>query len=305
MRWFFFSVSILFGFTTSSSQVVLNEVYYDHAGRDEGFEFVELISVSGERILLDGYRLDFHDGASAGWVTIWEAQAGDSIIGPGALFVIGGDSIVQWCDAIVDLGLQNGPDAIRLVNRGGVVDLLGYGSLEDPAFFETRSAPDVASGLSLSRVPDGIDTDDNASDFAASEPSPGRFNIPHDDIAIRLDAGTPVRAVRYEVTSEDLRLSVINNGLRAVGAGVVVELEDSTRQGVRRIGSVAVEAGIAPGDSVEVGFAVGLERGYHVLAARAAYADDERPENNVIEIIRRVGLPPLVVSEVMSHPRPG
>jgi hypothetical protein len=306
VRWLFFSVFIPFCFSSSSGQVLLNEVYYDHPGRDEGFEFVELLNTSADASSLGGYRLDFHDGASSGWVTIWEAQIDDTIGGLGGLFVIGGEGIARWCDVVFDLGLQNGPDAICLVNRGGVVDVLGYGPLDDPAFFEGRSAPDVSPGFGLARVPDGNDTNDNQSDFIAAQPSPGRFNVPRDDVMIRVGEGTSSRAVWPGATSEIIRLCVSNSGLCAVARGAAsVELEDSTGLLTRVVGSVVNDVELAPGDSLEVAFTVELEFGYHFASARVLYPPDERTGNNVLNLVRWVGAVPLVVSEVMSHPRSG
>jgi hypothetical protein len=306
VRWFFFFFSILFCFKSSAGQVLLNEVYYDHPGRDDGYEFVELINTSESAQCLGEYRLEFHDGASSGWITIWRGQPEDTVAGSGELFLIGGDSLACSCDAISNLGLQNGPDAVRLVAPGGILDLLGYGSLDDPVYYEGRSATDAPSGRSLARVPDGDDTADNRGDFAVAEPSPGRFNVPRDDVTIRLDARTPARFVWFRVTTEVLAFDVINNGLKtARGQETVVLLDDSTRTGVRRLGSITNAVEIPPGDSIAVTFTVDLDPGYHFLLARVAYSPDERPGDNRLDITRRVGPPPLVVSEVMSYPVAG
>ena len=128
MRWFFFVFLLLCIPSFTSSRVLLNEVYYDHVGRDDGFEFIELINPTSEPVDLREYALEFHDGSSSGWVTIWRGEAGLAIA-PEELFVIGGEYVTPSPDVPAELGLQNGPDAVRLTRGGAVIDLLGYGEL--------------------------------------------------------------------------------------------------------------------------------------------------------------------------------
>ncbi len=58
---------------------------------------------------------------------------------------------------------------------GAVVDAVGYGSFAPGEGFagEGGPAPDVPAGASLARHFANVDSDDNASDFAESLPSPG------------------------------------------------------------------------------------------------------------------------------------
>ena len=305
VRWFFLSVFSLLFPVLCRSQVVLNEVYYDHVGTDEGYEFIELVNPAGVSIALEGYAIEFHDGASAGWVTIWRANLADTIAAAG-LFVVGGERVVPPADARAELGLQNGPDAVRLVAAGHTLDLLGYGLLSDAQYFEAAPAPDVESGMSLARLPDGADSDNNANDFAAAAPSPGRFNIARHDVALRLAGGTPSRDARSDAGVEVFSFDVLNLGIEPVNAGAVtVEVADSNDLGVMPTIVAPASVAIPSGDSARVDIAVDLSIGYHRLRAAAVCAADERPENDTVLILRRVGLSPLVVSEVMSDPCEG
>jgi hypothetical protein len=73
----------------STPPVVLNEVFYDPAGADAGFQFVELINRSAAVVALAGWRLEASDGAEPGrWRALWTGAAGDVIV-PGARFTIG------------------------------------------------------------------------------------------------------------------------------------------------------------------------------------------------------------------------
>ena len=304
MRWFL-SLTCLLVPSVCAGQILLNEIYYDHPGRDDGYEFVELINLSDLSVSLSGFVLEFHDGASEGWKTIWRAGPEDTIAAAG-LFVIGGGNVTPLPNVIGNLGLQNGPDAIRLSSSTAFEDRVGYGELDGAEYYEGRSAPDVPSGASLARRPDGADTDDNLADFAVMPPSPGRFNVPRRDVSLRLGGDTKTGEVHGEPVVERLRLRVINEGLLPVESGAaVVELHDSTVFGVVSAPSVTIDRNIEGGDSIEVEFAVELTSGYHWIHADVVYAADERPGNNVVEIVRRVGVSSVVVSEVMSHPREG
>ncbi len=305
VRWFLLSVFSLLFPVLCSSQVLLNEVYYDHAGTDEGYEFIELVNLADSPRSLEAYAIEFHDGASAGWVTIWRASPTDTAAA-GGLFVLGGEYVVPPPDAHCELGLQNGPDAVRLVAGGHVVDLLGYGALGDAQYFEGAPAPDAESGTSLARHPDGADSDDNESDFSAAAPSPGRFNTSRHDVALRLAATTPCRDARPDAGVEVLSFSAVNLGIEPVGSGAVtVVVADSTDLGEMPALSVEVSGAIPAGDSARVEIAVDLSLGTHRLRASAIYGADDRPENDALVIWRRVGASPLVVSEVMSYPRSG
>jgi hypothetical protein len=95
------------------------------------------------------------------------------------LFVIAQDSGVPHFDTITSkVDFQNGPDNIELRFNGITIDALGYGSGDFEFTGEGSPAPDIADTNSLSRYPDGTDTDDNLSDFIETIiKTPGEANI--------------------------------------------------------------------------------------------------------------------------------
>jgi hypothetical protein len=209
-------------------------------------------------------------------------------------------------DALTNLSLQNGPDAIRIVSGdGSVLDVVGYGGLDDPPFVETLGAAAIAAGQSLARIPDGNDSDDNARDFSAAAPSPGRFNVPRHDVTLVLAPETPALAGRDTPGDERLVVDIVNSGVRDVAAGDVrVAVSDSTRGGNTE-SAAAVNTGAIPvGASERIALHVPLTDGFHRLSARAQYAADERGYNDVVILLRRVGRVPVLVSEVWSAPAP-
>src|SRR5207237_1137309 len=111
------------------------------------------LNPTGARVALAGVRLEAGDGAGPGrWTPRWTGQTGDTLA-PGGRFVIGGTLVSPAPQAIVNLSLQNGPDAVRLVWPDGAVETVGYGALSDAEYFCGAPAPDVGSGQSLARIP--------------------------------------------------------------------------------------------------------------------------------------------------------
>ncbi len=156
--------------------VVINEVCYDPPGADAGAEFVELMNTGAAVVDLAGWSLEFANGAVGPvWAVRWTGSAGQTIA-PGGLFLIVDRGWTgTGADDEVRLGLQNGPDALRLVRGDGSVDLVGWGALDWPEMYEGRPHPGTAQ-RSLARRPDGRDTDDNAADFVPAERTPAARN---------------------------------------------------------------------------------------------------------------------------------
>ncbi len=166
----------------AGASLVINEFLPDPAGADAGREFVEILNSGPQAIDMVGVGLEFGNGSQPdSWVGRWRCDT-PMVLPPGQRLVLvdrnwmGPDSALQ---VEVYLGLQNGPDAIRLVRDGTVLDLVGYGALTDTLMME-GSPVGVSPGLSLSRRPDGRDTQDNGRDFVAADPTPGAPNFhPH------------------------------------------------------------------------------------------------------------------------------
>jgi len=166
----------------TSGALLINEFLPDPAGPDAGQEFVELINTGGQTHCLDGVCLQFGNGVeSAQWETRWTGAVGDSLR-PGERFLIVDRNWLGPAQgqAEVWLGLQNGPDALRLQRDDLTLDRVGYGALTDTAMVEGAAVP-VVAGLALARRPDGRDTQDNSRDFVPTEPTPGEPNFrPYD-----------------------------------------------------------------------------------------------------------------------------
>ncbi len=165
--------------------LVINEFLADPAGSDSGQEFVELINNSSMSVSLAEVRLQFGNGIEgAVWTTRWTGDA-EAILESGQRFLLvdrnwQGEEVT---DDEVYLGLQNGPDALRLVRGEQVLDTVGYGALTDSEMMESAPAP-IQTGLSTARRPDGFDSQVNALDFVLHNPTPGQPNF--DDFALEI-----------------------------------------------------------------------------------------------------------------------
>ena len=288
------------------ARVVINEIYYDHPGTDTGHEFIELINSSSANADLSGASVEFHNGTGATWTLVWKFPAA-STIAPDGLFVVGGNLVLPPVDAVTTYSLQNGPDAIRLVDsEGHVLDTVGYGALDDPAFVETMGAAKVAAGKSIARALDGVDSNDNSLDFIEAVPTPGRHNVARRDPALVLVENTPSRSARGRPGVERISVRIENHGLVSIAPGdVTLELADSSDGVVDifRVGSNINE--IAPGQFERISVPAELSLGYHWLSITLHDSQDERLDNNRVDLLRRVGRIPVLISEVWSSPRDG
>jgi hypothetical protein len=149
--------------------IVINEVCYDIPGSDTAC-FIELYGPSGAS--LDGVEVVGVNGLNGDDYESIDLTG--YVIPPDGFFVIAQDSCVANADTITDnVDLQNGPDNIELRFNGITIDALGYGNGEFIFTGEGLPAPDIADTNSLSRYPNGEDTDNNINDFMITFKSPG------------------------------------------------------------------------------------------------------------------------------------
>lgn len=296
---------------TLSPPVVLNEVFYDPAGSDAGFHFVELINRAEAAVSLAGWRLEAGDGAGAErWRTVWTGGVGD-VVAPRARFVVGEARVSPAPDRVLAFDLENGPDAVRLTAPDGARDLLGYGALTFVTYFEGRPAPDVASGSSLARLPDGADTDDNAADWAAvSPPSPGAANLPERDVAVARAWLASERSEPGDVLTAHATL--VNRGAGALAAREVeARLWAAPLSGFEplRPESLVARVELAElerGDSAAVTLSFTPPApGTWRVAVVATTLDDGQLANDRVPLVAQVGAGELLFSEVAAAPADG
>jgi hypothetical protein len=152
-----------------TGKIVINEVYYDSPGEDHGC-FLELKGAPGSS--LNGFSIQTFNNKGNQTNTI---KLEGSIPKTG-FFVLAQDKTVTGANQFNEAAnLVNSGGAVQLVNGSSIVDAVAYGNA-GKAKGEGKSAPDAKSGSSLARIPDGMDSDNNAKDFRIAKPSPGMAN---------------------------------------------------------------------------------------------------------------------------------
>ncbi len=285
--------------TATPLPCLLNEVCYDPPGADGGREFVELYAPGDTAVALRGWRLQFANGAEGErWSTRWTGGAGDSVAA-GGLYLIAdrgwsGEAVPQ---AVVDLDLQNGPDAVRLVAPDGAVDLLGYGELEQASLSEGAPHPGVHGG-SLARYPDGRDTDHNDLDWRpADPPTPGAANWPRHGLRVLSFACDPPSLVAPGGEVAVVAV-VLDRGIAAMPEAVVELLVDGRRVAARH------RPLLAPGATDTLSWSWScLREGRRSLSCRWPVPDDGGVEVALGGF--HCGASPLWLSEIMPAPSPG
>jgi hypothetical protein len=157
---------------TSSIPLLINEVYDSNDSRREYFELVNTSTVTNPQTIdLYNYTIYNSDTSPVGVTSLSQLTGTLRFIGPGQHIPIGPAQL--GTTAIVGNGFDGAGDYLALVNTASdtVVDLVNWGGVPNPAwngystffnyfFFQNiplMPAPDGPN--SLSRYPDGVDTD--------------------------------------------------------------------------------------------------------------------------------------------------
>ena len=180
------------------SGVVINELIYDPSGTDGGHEWIELYNTTEDAVDVSGWGVQ--TGTSS-FLTKGVFSSG-TVIASGGYLLIGEEEVEIALgivpDLVTSLGMGNGSssiDGVRLIDCDSVtLDTVLYGvSTDDDGNFDpdtvgsweddngvspTSFAPKVVGGQSISRSPNGVDSDQSGIDFQTTvNPSPKAENI--------------------------------------------------------------------------------------------------------------------------------
>jgi len=148
----------------ATSALVLNEVDYDQVGTD-GDGFVELKNTGTTAIDLTGIALVFVNGGDS---TEYDRQTFTGTLEPGAYHVVAVDAQNGAPDGLALIDTDDGALLDALSYEGGITAALisgtTYSLVEGTMLPATVADSNTAAG-SLSRIPDGADTNDAASDW--------------------------------------------------------------------------------------------------------------------------------------------
>lgn len=152
-----------------TGKIVINEL---QAGGDGGAEFVELFNPTGCAVGIGDWKLLYRSAADAPGVGAVHTFGTYDAIRARSYLLLANDKFSGKVDDRMKGGLGNAGGQLGLVDpENVVVDAVGYGVTPDGGaptkglYTEGRAAPAPGFGESLGRRQDGVDADDNASDF--------------------------------------------------------------------------------------------------------------------------------------------
>jgi len=285
-------------FTTSlSAAVVINEVCYDPASSDEGFEWIELYNNGTENEQLQGAQI-----FSGGQTFTLQYTLPAFVLRPGRYLLIGG-TLVPKAQLTYNFSFQNGgseTDGIRYRSAdASYTDTVlydepnTYGLSDDSGNTGTSFAPDAPAGCSLARIIDGYDTNASAWDFIYELfPTPGTAN------PVRSDYALGQAEISYESGIADLTVWLKNNSHFS-------PLLDATFRVSQQGELYSIEiAPIAANDSISVDatFACSAQN----LSLELLLADDPNETNNML-VVSPVGgfTSGVMFSEFLADPDSG
>lgn len=157
--------------------LLLNEIQTAGSnGPDD--EFIEIFNASDCPAQLDQYKLAYRSSAATTDHGVSWSGAPGQRIEPWHLFIVAGPGFPGPAGAIfpsgMALGANGGGLAIRRADES-ILDQVGWGDA-DNGFIDITAAPAPAQDQAIGRIPDGQDTDDNATDFVIVTPTPGLAN---------------------------------------------------------------------------------------------------------------------------------
>ena len=164
-----------------SATLVVNEFMTGTTGAAAN-EFVEVANVGTAAVDVSGFKLVYRSAAGTSDVSLATIPSGTSIPAGGYyLFGGGGYAGSPAADQSFSFGIAATGGGLGLRNAdGALVDSVGYGTATN-AFVEGSAAAAPATtdapGTSAARLPNGHDTNSNASDFgSATPPTPKASN---------------------------------------------------------------------------------------------------------------------------------
>jgi hypothetical protein len=169
----------------NASDIKINEIFPNPDGTDGGYEWIELVNIGNGSVRLDGWQIDIGKSSWGSIAVVFPNGAG---IDAGDHVLIGGPDVeganLQTTDNLSMGNASSNADGVRLLDcEGAVVDTLVYGPVNDDGLVDDSGGIAVTLGptpeddASISRWPDGADSDDASKDWSTCwTPSPGEAN---------------------------------------------------------------------------------------------------------------------------------
>ncbi|MBX3128170.1 MAG: lamin tail domain-containing protein [Polyangiaceae bacterium] len=158
------------------NDVVINEV--SSTGLTASDEYVELLNRGSCTVNLSGWSLRYVPSAGGNFSTRWTGAAGDSLP-PGGYWILGGSGYAGVKNATLSSGIADQAGVALLDPAAIKLDSVAWGASVAAAhpYIETSAFPSTLTATTTaSRLPNGVDTNDNSLDFKLGVRTPGAVN---------------------------------------------------------------------------------------------------------------------------------
>lgn len=264
-----------------AANIVINQVYGGggNSGATYKNDFIELYNNENSPINLSGWSLQYQSATGTG---NWTASALSGTIPAHSFFLVqeaagsGGTTSLPSPDATGTLSLGAAAGKVILSNStvvlngpnptgATIIDKVGYGPAANGFETAPAAAPDNAN--SVTRIAEGIDNNNNFSDFAVTVPVPR--NAGYTTTAPAIISLTPPNStagVPYNIA-----LSIVFDKKVVKGSGSITVYEN----GVAGTPLDVNDASVVLGSNNTVGFPATLAQGksYYILISPGAFRD--------------------------------
>jgi len=212
------TADFIFSFSTVNAAIanalVINEIDYDQPSTDTA-EFVEIRNNDSVNVDLSAYSIQMINGNSGGAAQYRLFALPAVNLAPDDYFVLcANNTTVANCDLDVtpetDLVQNGAPDAVALLFNGTIIDTVSYEGETGAPYTETSGTGliDSASGTqSISRCPDGQDTNTNNVDFSERASTPGAANFCTTDTQPTVTNTLPASSATNVLTTSNIEIT--------------------------------------------------------------------------------------------------
>jgi hypothetical protein len=159
---------------TCTRKVVINELQTRNAS-SASHEFIELYNPSSCAVPLGNWKIPYKSNTGGGNAVLFTFANGDSIAA-GAYLLLATSTFSGAKDKTFPAGMADDGQIALLDENGKAMDAVGYGTTATGPYLEGSAAASPTATQSIARKMNGVDTNDNKTDFKTATPSPGQPN---------------------------------------------------------------------------------------------------------------------------------
>lgn len=276
----------ILSFLCTHAQVVINEIYGGggNSGATYKNDFIELYNNGTTPVSLSGWSVQYASATG----TSWSATTLSGTIPAKGYYLIqqsagtGGTVSLPTPDAIGTLALSGTAGKVILCNvttlqTGStpagtqIIDLVGFGSTAN--YYEGPGpTPAPSNTTSIQRTPEGVDNNNNATDFTAGNPSPNNSSGGVDNTAPTISTLSPANNATNISPAFLATLSFSEPIVKGASGTITIYNSDNSVKEVMDINSSSITIS---GSNVSF-YIQGLEfnKGYYIQISTGAFKDN-------------------------------